>query len=133
MHPSAAAPAILNSPSDLERLVAAHQAIRAELIGERSILVDAGDCIQGTPVADLHDVGGPSRKPLAERGEDPQMAIMNPLRYDAFAVGNHEYNFGLDVLEKARKEAKFPWLSANTLKREPNAASRCMSQADTSA
>jgi 2',3'-cyclic-nucleotide 2'-phosphodiesterase/3'-nucleotidase len=30
------------------------------------------------------------------------------------AVGNHEYNFGLKVLEKARSEAKFPWLSANT-------------------
>src|SRR5437588_8487717 len=29
-------------------------------------------------------------------------------------VGNHEYNFGLQVLEKARREAKFPWLSANT-------------------
>ena len=30
------------------------------------------------------------------------------------AVGNHEYNFGLKVLEKARSEANFPWLSANT-------------------
>jgi 2',3'-cyclic-nucleotide 2'-phosphodiesterase/3'-nucleotidase len=30
------------------------------------------------------------------------------------AVGNHEYNFGLKVLEKARNEANFPWLSANT-------------------
>ncbi len=30
------------------------------------------------------------------------------------AVGNHEYNFGLKVLEKARSEAKFPWLSGNT-------------------
>jgi 2',3'-cyclic-nucleotide 2'-phosphodiesterase (5'-nucleotidase family) len=29
-------------------------------------------------------------------------------------VGNHEYNFGLKVLEKAREEATFPWLSANT-------------------
>src|SRR6185312_5397258 len=45
---------------------------------------------------------------------DPMMLIMNSLRYDAMAVGNHEYNFGLQVLEKARREAKFPWLSANT-------------------
>src|SRR6185369_17473853 len=29
-------------------------------------------------------------------------------------VGNHEYNFGLKVVEKARSEAQFPWLSANT-------------------
>src|SRR5687768_9818532 len=39
---------------------------------------------------------------------------MSSLNYDAMAVGNHEYNFGLKVLEKARGEAKFPWLSGNT-------------------
>jgi 2',3'-cyclic-nucleotide 2'-phosphodiesterase/3'-nucleotidase len=42
------------------------------------------------------------------------MLVMNSLNYDAMAVGNHEYNFGLKVLEKARGEANFPWLSANT-------------------
>src|SRR5881392_70505 len=42
------------------------------------------------------------------------MLSMNALHYDAMAVGNHEYNFGLQVLNKARSEAKFPWLSANT-------------------
>jgi 5''-nucleotidase/2'',3''-cyclic phosphodiesterase and related esterases len=42
------------------------------------------------------------------------MLVMNSLNYDSMTVGNHEYNFGLNVLEKARKEAKFPWLSANT-------------------
>jgi 2',3'-cyclic-nucleotide 2'-phosphodiesterase/3'-nucleotidase len=42
------------------------------------------------------------------------MLVMSSLNYDAMTVGNHEYNFGLKVLEKARGEAKFPWLSANT-------------------
>ena len=42
------------------------------------------------------------------------MLAMNALHYDAMAVGNHEYNFGLQVLEKARREARVPWLSANT-------------------
>jgi 2',3'-cyclic-nucleotide 2'-phosphodiesterase/3'-nucleotidase len=42
------------------------------------------------------------------------MLVMNALKYDAMAVGNHEFNFGLPVLEKARHEANFPWLSANT-------------------
>jgi 2',3'-cyclic-nucleotide 2'-phosphodiesterase/3'-nucleotidase len=95
--------------------------VRAEA-PQRTILVDAGDCIQGTPLADLHDVGGPSHVPLEKRDVDPQMAIMNALGYDAFAIGNHEYNFGLGVLEKARKEASFPWLSANTLKTDPKGA-----------
>jgi len=42
------------------------------------------------------------------------MLAMNALHYDSMAVGNHEYNFGLKVLEEARSEAKFPWLSANS-------------------
>jgi 2',3'-cyclic-nucleotide 2'-phosphodiesterase/3'-nucleotidase len=39
---------------------------------------------------------------------------MNALGYDAMAVGNHEFNFGLDVLHRAQKDSSFPWLSANT-------------------
>src|ERR1051326_6351998 len=45
---------------------------------------------------------------------DPMMLAMNKLGYQAMAVGNHEYNFGLANLEKARSDAHFPWLSANT-------------------
>jgi 2',3'-cyclic-nucleotide 2'-phosphodiesterase/3'-nucleotidase len=29
-------------------------------------------------------------------------------------LGNHEFNFGLENLDKARADARFPWLSANT-------------------
>ncbi len=71
------------------------------------VLVDSGDTIQGSPLESFH-----SRK--NNQPPDPMMLVMNSLNYDAMAVGNHEYNFGLKVLEKARKEAKFPWLSANT-------------------
>src|SRR5262249_7731004 len=48
---------------------------------------------------------------------DPMMLAMNALRFDAMTVGNHEYNFGLDVLAKARREAKFPWISANSYRK----------------
>jgi 2',3'-cyclic-nucleotide 2'-phosphodiesterase / 3'-nucleotidase len=71
------------------------------------LLIDSGDTIQGTPLEYLHNKR--SNTPI-----DPMMLTMNALKYDAMAVGNHEYNFGLKVLEKARGEAKFPWLSANT-------------------
>jgi 2',3'-cyclic-nucleotide 2'-phosphodiesterase / 3'-nucleotidase len=71
------------------------------------VLVDSGDTIQGTPLAYYHNKK--NNKP-----PDPMMLSMNSLNYDAMAVGNHEYNFGLKVLEKARSEAQFPWLSANT-------------------
>ncbi len=42
------------------------------------------------------------------------MLAMNLLGYDAMTLGNHEFNFGLKNLEKARSDARFPWLSANT-------------------
>jgi 2',3'-cyclic-nucleotide 2'-phosphodiesterase/3'-nucleotidase len=71
------------------------------------LLVDSGDTIQGTPLESFH--GRKNNQP-----PDPMMLVMNSLNYDAMTVGNHEYNFGLKVLEKARGEANFPWLSANT-------------------
>ncbi len=73
------------------------------------ILLDSGDTIQGTPLEYVHNKRN-------NTPPDPMMLAMNALGYDAMAVGNHEYNFGLDVLNKARREAKFPWLSANTYK-----------------
>jgi 2',3'-cyclic-nucleotide 2'-phosphodiesterase / 3'-nucleotidase len=39
---------------------------------------------------------------------------MNELGYDAMVLGNHEFNYGLKNLDRARSEAHFPWLSANT-------------------
>src|SRR5499427_8413723 len=71
------------------------------------LLLDSGDTIQGTPLEYFHNKRN-------NTPPDPMMLAMNALHYDAMTVGNHEYNFGLQVLEKARKEAKFPWLSANT-------------------
>jgi 2',3'-cyclic-nucleotide 2'-phosphodiesterase (5'-nucleotidase family) len=71
------------------------------------LLVDSGDTIQGTPLEYFHNKRN-------NTPPDPMMLAMSALRYDAMTVGNHEYNFGLEVLEKARREAKFPWLSANT-------------------
>ena len=71
------------------------------------VLIDSGDTIQGTPLIYYHNKK--NNKP-----PDPMMLVMNSLSYDSMTVGNHEYNFGLQVLEKARSEAQFPWLSANT-------------------
>src|SRR5215831_15516046 len=71
------------------------------------LLVDSGDTIQGTPLEYLHNKRN-------NTPPDPMMLTMSALHYDAMTVGNHEYNFGLQVLNKARSEAQFPWLSANT-------------------
>jgi 2',3'-cyclic-nucleotide 2'-phosphodiesterase/3'-nucleotidase len=75
------------------------------------LLVDSGDTIQGTPLEYFHNKRN-------NTPPDPMMSAMNALHYDSMTVGNHEYNFGLKVLEKARGEAKFPWLSANTYNKD---------------
>ncbi len=74
------------------------------------LLIDSGDTIQGTPLEYFHN-----KKNNAP--PDPMMLAMSALKYDAMAVGNHEYNFGLKNLDKARSEAKFPLLSANTYRK----------------
>src|SRR5579862_2445601 len=74
-----------------------------------TLLLDSGDVIQGAPLEYVHNR-------VNNRPVDPMMQAMNALGYDAMTVGNHEYNFGLTVLLKARSEARFPWLSANTYK-----------------
>src|SRR3954463_14353086 len=71
------------------------------------LLLDSGDTIQGTPLEYFHNKRN-------NPPPDPMMLAMSALKYDAMTVGNHEYNFGLQVLGKARSEAQFPWLSANT-------------------
>jgi 2',3'-cyclic-nucleotide 2'-phosphodiesterase / 3'-nucleotidase len=71
------------------------------------LLVDSGDTIQGTPLEYFHNKRN-------NTPPDPMMLAMNALKYDSMTVGNHEYNFGLQVLNKARGEAQFPFLSANT-------------------
>lgn len=72
-----------------------------------TLLIDSGDTIQGTPLVYYHNR-------VRAAPPDPMMLAMSYMGYDAMCVGNHEFNFGLPVIEKARRECNFPWLSANT-------------------
>src|SRR5947207_264884 len=86
-----------------------------------TLLLDCGDTIQGTPLESVYQTyvrtGHLPLKlafPAEPFAHDPMMLAMNTLGYDAMVVGNHEFNFGLKSLDRARSEAKFPWLSANS-------------------
>lgn len=94
------------------------RAVRAE--NPRTILIDCGDTIQGTPLESVYQhYVTTGRLPLdlkfagAPLDRDPMMAAMNALGYDAMVVGNHEFNHGLNNLVKARAQAQFPWISSN--------------------
>ncbi len=77
-----------------------------------SILIDCGDTIQGSPLESVYQSAVRSGSPAPS--SDPMMLAMNALDYAAMAVGNHEYNYGLKNLDRARGVARFPWISANT-------------------
>ncbi len=73
----------------------------------RVLLLDAGDLLQGNMLAYV----GARVSPDTMIGV---VAAMNAMRYDASAIGNHEYNYGVPYLDRAVRQASFPFLSANT-------------------
>lgn len=64
------------------------------------LLTDGGDLFQGTPIGN------------ESRGESVVEA-MNTLPYDAVAVGNHEFDFGLGSFLRLVERARFPFVCAN--------------------
>jgi hypothetical protein len=83
-------------------------AARAEV--PDAFLFDNGDFLQGSALADL---AARARRTKPH----PVIQALNALRYDAVTLGNHEFNFGLDVLQRAIADAQFPVVSANVLRR----------------
>ncbi|MGB2572577.1 bifunctional metallophosphatase/5'-nucleotidase [Micromonospora citrea] len=86
--------------------------VRAERAGRATLVLDAGDTIQGTPLATYYA----KQEPITVTGETHPMAnAMNVLRYDAVTLGNHEFNYGLPLLAKWIEQLGFPALAANAL------------------
>ncbi|MDR3685053.1 MAG: bifunctional UDP-sugar hydrolase/5'-nucleotidase [Geothrix sp.] len=82
-------------------------------LNPNTVLVDCGDTLQGEPINYVRNV---LRRDLPE----PSIAIMNALGYAAMAVGNHDFDFGLPLLREVEHQAKFPFLSANTVDAKGN-------------
>ncbi len=87
------------------------KAMRAERRGEPMLTLDAGDTIQGTPLAYYYA----RIAPITEGGIHPMAKAMNLLGYDAAALGNHEFNYGLDTLRTFEDQLDFPLLGANAV------------------
>ncbi|HCB04622.1 MAG TPA: bifunctional metallophosphatase/5'-nucleotidase [Nocardioides bacterium] len=75
------------------------------------LLLDAGDTIQGTPLAYYYA----RIAPITAGGTHPMAAAMNKMHYDAAALGNHEFNYGLDTLRAYESQLEFPLLGANAV------------------
>ena len=81
--------------------------LRADVQAEGGsvLLLSGGDINTGVPESDLQDA-------------EPDFKGMNKIGYDAIALGNHEFDNPLDVLQKQIDWAKFPMLSANIYDKE---------------
>ena len=79
-----------------------------------NMLVDAGDTLQGTPLASSYDSIDTTW------ATHPLFKIYDLMNYDAVCIGNHDFNFGENLLIKARQELKTPLLGANIIDTKTN-------------
>ncbi|MET7859088.1 5'-nucleotidase C-terminal domain-containing protein [Streptomyces sp. NPDC005318] len=87
--------------------------VRAEKGRHNTLMIDAGDTIQGTQLSYYYAKIDPI---TAKRGPvHPMAQAMNAIGYDAAALGNHEFNYGIPVLRKFEEQCDFPLLGANAL------------------
>ena len=96
----------------LDRAKTVVDGIRQEKGEESVLLFDNGDSIQGNPLTSYFS----ATEPVTESGRDHPMAVANNLMgYDAQVVGNHEYNYGLGMLDYYEDQVDFPVIAANAI------------------
>jgi len=71
-------------------------------IHKNVFLLSAGDLFTGNPYVDMY----------SDRGY-PIIEMMNDVGFDLSAIGNHEFDYGQEILVKRIKQAKFPFICAN--------------------
>jgi 2',3'-cyclic-nucleotide 2'-phosphodiesterase (5'-nucleotidase family) len=90
--------------SGMNRIYSYIKQVRSE--NPNTLLVDNGDIIQGNTLTDeIYS----SKKDE----EHPVISAMNFMGYDAMVLGNHEFNFGIDLIKYLEKQGDFTFLSAN--------------------
>ena len=99
-----------NDTLGLSRTASIVDAIRAE--AGNSMLVDNGDFLQGNPLGDYIAY----ERGMKEGDKHPIITAMNVLGYDVGTLGNHEFNYGLDFLNKVLAGSGFPYVCANLTK-----------------
>jgi 2',3'-cyclic-nucleotide 2'-phosphodiesterase/3'-nucleotidase len=83
------------------------RALRSEYGQKAVLLLDAGDTLQGTPMMLV------AAKGELPAGPHPMSAAMRELGYTAAALGNHDVEYGFDVLDSFTSTCGFPVLASN--------------------
>lgn len=89
-----------SSIDNMDKLAAYKQQMEKRY--DHVFLVSAGDIFSGNPIVDEYE----------EKGY-PIIDLMNKAGYNLSAIGNHEFDYGQEVLAKRMKEASFPFICAN--------------------
>jgi len=96
----------------LARVSSLVKQIRKDRGPDHTLLFDAGDTIQGTPLGFYYA----TVEPFTQTGKTHPMALqMNKIGFDACALGNHEFNYGLETLDAWIKQMHAPILAANAV------------------
>ncbi len=82
-----------------------------EQYGDRLLLLDNGDILQGQPTCYYCNYVKPEMENVAA-------SVINYLKYDAQTIGNHDIETGHPVYDKWRREVNCPMLAANVIDRE---------------
>ncbi|MFD0687932.1 bifunctional metallophosphatase/5'-nucleotidase [Actinomadura fibrosa] len=96
----------------LARVSSLVKQVRADRGRDRTLLFDAGDTIQGTPLGFYYATVEPITK---THRVHPIAAQMNAIGFDAVALGNHEFNYGLPMLDAWIRQMRAPVLAANAV------------------
>ena len=97
-----------NDTMGLARTASIIDAIRAE--AANSMLVDNGDFLQGNPMGDYIAY----ERGMKDGDVHPIIKAMNTLGYDCSTLGNHEFNYGLDLHVQGARRRELSRSSAPT-------------------
>ncbi len=76
--------------------------VEKERIETNVLITSGGDLFSGNPIVDNHP----------EKGY-PMIDIMNDIGFDIAVLGNHEFDYGEEVLENRMEQSEFEWVCAN--------------------
>ncbi len=82
--------------------------LRGNLGDDKVVLLDAGDILQGQPAVYYYNFVDTTSTHVAAD-------VMNYMRFDAVAVGNHDIEAGHDVYDRWTRQCNFPVLGANVI------------------
>ncbi|MBL3656102.1 bifunctional metallophosphatase/5'-nucleotidase [Fulvivirga sediminis] len=87
---------------EIRNFAKAKHIIDRERENKEVLVLCAGDIFSGNPVVDQYDPKG-----------EPMVAMMNEIGVDVAVLGNHEFDYGIDVLKDRMEQAQFSWICAN--------------------